>query len=447
MPTELVLHARAADLHEVRDGVHLLVWGELGQWMAMDEELHAFYEDFDGKRRLWEVLRRRGSRPEEAEPVLQILLRRGLLSTRAGGETLPDEPVSIANLTLNLGNRCNLRCPFCYNRDHRSEEMPVRALVEGLRRGREALETGASLIVLGGEPTVDPARLLAFLDGVEGLFEPAVTISTNGTRLSSDLVAALAARRVEVQISLDHSRPEAHDALRGPGVHALAVEGARRLVDAGVHTILSKVYDAGGPEDFEPYLDLARSLGVAEARFIPLRAIGGGRGAALPNQLLAWRRLRTILAARPELRPLLVRDWFSIVRSVLGLSGRRTSCGAARRVIFVDADGTIYPCPNHVRPEHAAGRLGERDLASLVLDAPAMEAVRSQTHVESLPACARCPFRHWCAGDCRGEQLVSGGDPRAPSPHCKALKKLHVEMLWSLARGEGGELRARSEYL
>lgn len=439
---EQLLSALEADLHETRGEVHLLVWGASGQWLAVDQEFYELLKAFDGKTPLPSIIRglaRRGRRaPSELErelvPLVKDLQKRGILTHSGTAPELPEESISIANITLNLTNRCNLACAFCYNQGHHSAEAPVSEILDGLRRGASVIEKNSSLIILGGEPTLDSTRLLALLDGAEELFTSRPTLSTNGTLLHRALVRALASRRVEVQVSLDSADASRHDAIRGPGVHARAIEGVRRLVDSGLPVILSMVYHRDNLADLEPYLDLALALGVQEARFIPMRAIGAGHALRerLPDPWKAWSVLSEILRRRPELRRLLVRDWFSIAMVQLRAQGRRTQCGIGRRVVFIDADASVFPCPNHVAPAFKAGNLATEDLGSILHDSPLMRGIRERYHVQRYPSCRGCAFRSWCAGDCRGEVLSLCGDPSGESPHCAALKRVYTDMLWSL---------------
>jgi radical SAM protein with 4Fe4S-binding SPASM domain len=297
------------------------------------------------------------------------------------------------------------------------------------------LEHDASLVVLGGEPLLDPDRLLALLDDTVELFGQRPVISTNGTMITEDLAAALASRNVDVQVSVDHHLDVEHDAIRGRGTWKKAIDGARRLVNAGVYTLLCRVYARGDEHHLEPYLDLAMSLNMQEVRLIPLRAVGGGLAerAKLPDQRAVLDELANLLRRRPEFKPLMVRDWFSIAATMLGRGGGRNSCGIGRRVVLVDSDGAVYPCPNHTGPEHRAGHLAERDLAGILREAPVFHDLRERYQISRYEACPSCPFRGWCAGDCRGEVLALAGDPGGPSPHCKELRTVYTELLWMIA--------------
>ena len=439
-----VLTAEPPDLRDRRGEATLLVWGAIAQWLVVDAELEAFLARFDGRSELKRVLRRHAKalrRPlatveREALPVVEDLLSRGILRrAEAAPSNAADEPVSIANLTVNLTNRCNLACNHCYNRGHHSDDAPVQTLIEGIQGAREILDDDASLVILGGEPLLDPDRLLALLDGCAGLFGQRPVVSTNGTTLTPALARELAGRGVEVQVSVDHHLDLHHDCIRGRGSWERAMEGVQHLLEAGATTILCRVYARGDEDQLEPYLAMAATIGVDEVRFIPLRGIGAGGASPdrLPDQLAALRSLVDVLQRRPALASLLARDWFSIAATLLGRGRGRSSCGIGRRVALVDADGTVYPCPNHTGPLHAAGSLLEQDLASIVRSSPVFHTMRETYDVRRYTRCAGCPFRGWCAGDCRGEVLALTGDPSAPSPHCTELRAVYTELLWLTA--------------
>lgn len=447
---ETILQYQRPSLCEERDGRLLLIWGDLARWLVADSELARFAGLFNGKRPFKKVLKLHARRQRkklsvverEALPVVNSLEGLGILTRTAVGvpHLAPAvlEPVRIANVTINLTNRCNLACPWCYNASRRTGEVDASIVVERLEEASQLFSPGASLIILGGEPTLDMDRLEYVLQGGARIFQPAPLVSTNGTQLTAENVATLARQRVEVQVSLDGATADEHDSGRGQGVFDLASEGICRLRDAGVHTTICMVYGRESMDRFEPYLDLALSLGASEARFIPLRLIGRGAGHAdsLPDQFQAYRHLVSILRRRPELARLLRRDYFSITSAICRFSIPRSGCGIGRKVIFIDADGTVYPCPNHVYPELACGNIADQSLADIVHKSPVMEATRKRYQVTNYTRCQNCTFRHWCAGDCRGEVLSVATDPLAPSPHCQELRSMMLEMFWAIAGGD-----------
>jgi radical SAM protein with 4Fe4S-binding SPASM domain len=437
------------DWKDTRGGAHLMVWGNLGTWLVMDDELRSLIERFDGRAETDEVFARHaaewGKRSaeavrDEALPFIRDFVRRGVLS-RPGTRSTPDEePLSIANVTFNITNRCNLSCPFCYNGLRDRQEVAIDDVVRFLRAGQKVFSKDASLIVLGGEPLLVPERLFALIDRAGGLFSRPPMISTNGTRLNDAMVARLAKARIEVQVSLDSADEATHDRGRGKGVYAKAVAGIRRLVDAGVYTIMSMVIKKSTLSGMADFLALSDELKVDEARFIPLRQVGAvsescATSADLPDPLAGFEQLTAVLEAYPEYGRLLARDFFSIAAVQCRFSSSRVSCGIGRRVIFIDADGGIYPCPNHVTEAFRVGNI-TTDVLENVLE-QAMAPIRARYHIDLFSRCRTCPFRRWCAGDCRGEVVATTSDPAAPSPHCNSLRTMYKRILWRLALNDG----------
>lgn len=441
-----MLPARAIrpTLHDRDHREHLLVWGEQGQWLLVDDAAASLLTEVAPGKTFDETLASAlahgmGTAPQvrrDVRTIWQVLLRRGLLETTTSATNRPSASPRICNITMNLTNRCNLRCTWCYNGLRKTREASPDAVMVALGRSRALLSKSASLIVLGGEPFVRFDALLDLVDRAAELFAPPVLVSTNGTLVRAEHARALVRRNVEVQVSLDSSEPDEHDAVRGRGSFEKARVGVQRLVAAGVPTLLSMVYTARSWRRIEPYLEMARRLGVREARFIPLRLVGQGTDhrAQLPDQAVVFEHLLDVLHRRPELRSLLGRDYFSILIKQCARSTSRASCGVGEQVLFIDADGSLYPCPNHVAPALRVGSVLTGDLAGTLESSPVLQQIRRQYRVEQYRQCSDCPFRRWCAGDCRGEAMAAGHSCRAPSLHCDELKQIHLRALWLAAR-------------
>lgn len=429
-------------LHEHEGGQHLLVWSDQGQWMLVDESCARLLTECApgcgaAEAVEWAVARGMGERDRVRRDVDRIWAALSSKRLLLRSEQPPDAQTHVlSNITVNLTNRCNLRCTHCYNHARTEHEVPVSTLLRALSATRVKLSRSSNLIVLGGEPMSRFEDLLALIDGARHIFGPPIVLSTNGTLVTAQRARMLARRAVDVQVSVDGACAAEHDAVRGDGTFERALRGIRRLVDAGVPTTMSMVYSSSTIQSFESYLDLARSMGVQHARFIPLRAIGRGSElrSILPDPLLALEHLLDVLERRVDLRGLLGRDYFSTLVQQCARTATRTSCGIGERVLFIDSDGTVYPCPNHVRPAMRVGSIHTDDLGALLDQSPVLQSIRRRYSVERYDACARCPVRRWCAGDCRGEVWALSGTDTAPSPHCASLKQLYVRTFWLAAR-------------
>lgn len=439
------LRARPSSLCEERDGKTLFVWGELGQWLVLDAEAALLLRCFDRERSVSDALCehcRATHKPfeataREALPLLNALVERGILGLPLPPPLPPADPLRLSNLTFNITNRCNLQCSWCYNQHSTGDEIAIPALMNWMKAGAGYLDSNAALIILGGEPFLDQRRLLDCVCGTREHFAGEILVSTNGTLLDRQTPCDLAKADVTVQVSLDSASPSKHDAIRGAGVFHRAIANSQRLADSGVRTILSMVMTRHGEEELEPYLDLAMKTGVHEVRFIPLRQIGRGvaNSDAAPDLYGCFRRLVEILRRRPELSRLLQRDFFSVLMTACRFSQLRGNCGIGRRCLFVDADGAIYPCPNHREARFRCGHVHNTSLTGILEDSAVLESSRAQYRLEKMPTCRQCPFCYWCAGDCRAEVLSITDDPCDPSPYCHSLKEIMRETFWLIAEG------------
>jgi radical SAM protein with 4Fe4S-binding SPASM domain len=445
------LRAHLPSLRDMRDGKVLLVWRELGQWLVMDEEAAILLSRFDKEHSVDDVLRehcRAAKKPfevvaRETLPFLDALSKRGIIGAPPPLPLPPTDVTRLSNLTFNITNRCNLQCSWCYNAQSAGSEIAVPALMNWLRAGAGYLDRHAALIILGGEPFLDQPRLLKCIGEAREFFTDEILISTNGTLLSRETPRALLNAGATVQISLDSASPAMHDAVRGNGIFHRAVASAQTLADCGVKTILSMVMTRHSEPELEPYLDLATKLGVHEVRFIPLRRIGRGvhNPDASPDLYACFQRLVEIVRRRPELSRFLRRDFFSILMTACRFSRLRANCGIGRRCLFVDADGAIFPCPNHRAASFRCGHVADTQLAGILESSVVMESIRSEYRLVNMRTCVKCPLCYWCAGDCRAEVLALTGKPDGPSPYCQAIRRVIKDLFWLIAEDWQGLAR------
>jgi len=327
--------------------------------------------------------------------------------------------------------------PWCYNATGDGKDIAATTLVDWIAAGKNVLDRDASLILLGGEPMLRPRQLAACVTHARDFLTSEILVSTNGTVYDEAAACALRDSRTTVQVSIDHPKAAGHDAIRGRGVFDLATETARKFARKGIATVLSMVLTDGAESLIEDYFDLALELGVAEVRFIPMRQIGLGiaQSEKLPDLYGCFQTLVSLLDRRPELSEMLKRDFFSILMTVCSRSRQRDNCGIGRRVIFVDSDGDVYPCPNHRSDANRMGNIADKPLLTMWSDSSILADLRDSSVVDCLSQCRTCTFRHWCAGDCRAEAR-SVGSPDGPSPYCGQIQRIIKEMLWQLAAGQ-----------
>jgi radical SAM protein with 4Fe4S-binding SPASM domain len=410
--------------------------------VVVDSEMFDLLRKLDGSRTLDELTaqRPRSERRAIARAIDELV---GQGAVEGAGRTASgrDDAPRIENVAVNVTRRCNLRCRFCYYLGSLASspkgELSASETAGVLREARPFLSRTPTLALLGGEPFLEEAKLFEIARAAAGSGFKAL-VSTNGTLVTRD--SAREARRagLEVQVSLDGHEAGPHDAVRGRGAFEKAVRGVRALVEEGAHTILSMVCHRGSLPHLEAFYDLALELGADEARFIPLKRMGGALGKA--QKPVSMRRLLLaafeMFARRPELLKLAGRDCFSITASACRLSARRGSCGTGRQTFLLDADGAIYPCLNTCAAEFRVANVREPgfDFARTWRESPVLERVRRASDVEAMnERCAACVVRQWCLGGCRGETHATRGSLSAPAWNCRDLKRAMIEMMWMIS--------------
>lgn len=189
-----------------------------------------------------------------------------------------------------IGNQCNLQCSHCFiscgpksNTHHVINRDTVQRYL------KEALALGIKeFYFTGGEPFLHPEIVDILKDALD--YGPA-TVLSNGTLITQELAHILARisrvsrYRLEFRISLESSREEENDQIRGKGSFKKAVSGIRSLVNAGFNPIIT-VADWSKYRRFTKDMDegfeaLAYSLNIPGLRLKKLSMILLGRCAEL----------------------------------------------------------------------------------------------------------------------------------------------------------------------
>jgi radical SAM protein with 4Fe4S-binding SPASM domain len=382
----------------------------------------------------------------DAARGLKRLLAQGIVedTERPRPMVAPDQEalVPIESIAVNITRRCNLRCAFCYNLGKPPAsgvaELSVEEISSFLASVRTLLAAKPALVLLGGEPLLSGDKVISVAKAGRKLGMQSL-VSTNGTFVTDDFARDARKAGLQVQVSLDGHDAALNDAVRGQGAFDRTVHGVKVLLRHKVHTILSMVCHEGNVHGLENYYQFARELGVNEARFIPLKPIGGGsEGTFRPVSVARLVRDAFRLFDRhPEYARLAGRDHLSIMAQVCRLSARRVSCGVGRQTFLLDADGTIYPCLNSDVAEFRAGNIRDPDFdfARVWRESHVLREVRRRTCIDGMNEdCAKCVLRYWCLGGCRGETYCRGGDLGGRSEDCEDLRKAMLETMWLVAQ-------------
>lgn len=377
---------------------------------------------------------------QDVRYVTDCLFSMGFFGETSTPPTHPRIP-NLKTLQVYITGRCNLACPHCC-----TTNMPEGDLAPDSFRKMvdELVDLGGKNITLtGGEALLhlDLKELLAY-----GGRHCAMTVLTNGTLLDGEWARFLAGLGdVHIQVSLDGSRKEVHDAIRGKGTFERALRGIEHLHEAGLggKLTLAATVMARNLFDLPGIVDLAARLGVPRLRFIPLRKKGRAE------------REWDVIGA-----PVDAGDYEKLFDLMLGRGNGNTpavdvSCGLDGFVIalpeafptddlwcpvgtqlVVTAQGDAYPCMLLEEKQFGLGNVFREGLAR-VTASEGMKRVCATLaeRRRKIEECARCPWRNFCQGGCMGQAMSERGTVWEKGRFCAYRQRRYEESFMKLVNG------------
>ena len=340
------------------------------------------------------------------------------------------------HVDLEITSRCNLRCRYCYYFDNPAVQYHDLPTDEWLQFFDELGRCAVMDVTLqGGEPFIH--KDLTTL--IEGIVRNRMRFSilSNGALIDNEIAEFLSGtgRCDYVQVSIDGSSSKTHDACRGEGSFASAVQGIRILqrnkVPVAVRVTIHRhnVYDleniarllleglglVGFSTNCAGYLgSCSQNLGdvmlttqerqVAMETLLTLSEEHDGRISATAGPLSeahTWRRMEE---ARLQGAP------------AFPNGGRLTACGCSSNKIAVRADGVIVPCS--MLPHLELGRINRDSLEEVWQHSTALNKLRQRHEIPltDFEFCSGCPYIPYCTGNCPGLAYSLSGQVDHPSP-------------------------------
>jgi SynChlorMet cassette radical SAM/SPASM protein ScmE len=326
------------------------------------------------------------------------------------------------SIDVELTARCNLRCTYCYFFDNPAVEYRDLPTDQWLQFFEECGQCGIMTLTLaGGEPFMR-RDLRTLLDGIVRN-RMRFSILSNGS-LIDDNVAGLigdTGRCDSVQISVDGSGPETHDACRGQGSFNKAVQAIDTLQRNGVPVTVRVTIHRHNVRDLENTARLlledlglrsfatnaagylgscrlnaddvlltAQERALAMATLLRLSEQYDGRISAQAGPLADARTWRRMEDARRQKAP------------AFHDGGYLTGCGCSNSRIAVRADGAIVPCNMLAHME--LGWINQDSLREVWQHSPALNRLRRRYTIRltEFDFCAGCPYIPYCTGNCPG---------------------------------------------
>ena len=320
-----------------------------------------------------------------------------------------------------ITERCNKHCRHCYQNGHPTKDLSLADLELVLGRMEEALakwDRQGSLSFTGGEPFIRRAELFALMDRVDQIHSFAYyDILSNGSLISDDIAGALRNQRKlrRVQVSLEGSKPEINDAIRGDGSYMETLSSIRKMKRHGLTVSVMTTISHVNYRDIPALIEVLNGEGVDT--FAMERLIPEGRGELLRDQLLSPEELRELYESVYEIalqkrgtRILMYRPLFNLVAPNDSSVG--ALCSVGNNALTIMPDGTVYPCRRLPIP---IGNILTDGLFAIWYDSELLWKIRNPENIRG--KCHDCDSFANCRG-CRAMAYFCSGDYMAEDPQC-----------------------------
>ena len=357
---------------------------------------------------------------------------------------------------VHLTNKCNLKCPYCYNKTDRETKIKLEkvGLVAPTMSTEEFKELLSKLVAYGvhrivftgGEPLLrsDAMELVEFARDLseqrvrDGGPPVSLEMLTNATRINASIAEKMCRWLDAVTISLDGHEQHMHEEQRGERTFEPTIRGIRTLVAAKKQMGTQRPYVCIVPALTAKNISLMKE--IFEFSLDNLGADG-----LAPIIFQAGDHQEMSITQIPELNTYIqeqsrTNDYIRERRARLGLSASqrrplvpRHHCGVGHGEISVDPGGFVYPCQSLHFDEFICGNVRESDIRQIFHESAVMRRVRGTT-VETLKVCSHCDLRFLCNGGCRATAYnVYREFDRHNEIYCKMLETMAVNKLWSAA--------------
>jgi SynChlorMet cassette radical SAM/SPASM protein ScmE len=335
-----------------------------------------------------------------------------------------------------ITNRCNLRCKYCSHFSSGGDVDKDLPLEDWLEFFLELNRCAVMNVTLeGGEPFCRGDLKELILGIVHNLMR--FNILSNGTLITDDMAAFLAStgRCDGVQVSIDGSIPQTHDACRGEGNFLRAIEGIRHLQKHHVPVSVRVTIHRHNIRDLERIAGLlldeiglpsfstnaASYMGLCRRNAEQVQLTVEERFLAMETLLKLNRKYSgKISAAAGPLAE--ATHWLEMEQArqkgQARIPGRGylTGCSGPMSKIAVRADGIMAPC---IQMSHMElGRINRDDLHGVWLNHPELQKIRDRRTValSDFEFCQGCDYITYCTGNCPALAYTIVGEENYPSP-------------------------------
>ena len=335
-------------------------------------------------------------------------------------ETYIYPPYDLHIIHLNLTNKCNLKCIYCYadersNSKNRLQFRDYLNIIDSINN----MCKNAEIVLTGGEPllasyALDVARY-AKKSGNQ------IHILSNGTLIDEENAKQIAEVSDLIKISLDGSTPEINDVHRGKDTFYKVLKAIDLLIRENAPLQILMTVTKKNINDIQAMVAKFGSL----LSFAPL--FKAGRAKTNKGLAITGGKYYEALSSVKRVNPL------SYLRSSLDKAKKQKimKCAIGDAEISISDTGDVYPCHLLHIPQFFAGNVKEQSLESIYQTSDKLKECRKLTVLE-IKGCNKCDIRFICGGACRARAFFEKGKIDVSDDFCEYEKLAFTNGLFEL---------------
>ncbi len=352
--------------------------------------------------------------------------------------------VALNSVYINLTDRCNADCPYCYvpakqrksgkqmsDKEHFYVLKKIERYFDRSRPKNSSLKP--VIIYHGSEPLLVKEMIFSAIEKYKAKFH--FGIQTNAILLTAQDVAFLKKRKVSVGISLDSLDSKVNDHTRrsksGSNYEKAlkAIEWFDGYEGLNVITTVTR-FNVKGLSDLVYFLHKKKVVCVL---LNPVRATRASTVKLRPEieDLTKYFKKavdKAISLSKSSGRRIIIGNFSNIMLAIVAPQSRRlmcdiSPCGAGRCFLAITAGGDIVPCGEFIAlRDFRAGNIFDTSIKQ-ALNSEQFKRVRARK-VENIEECDVCNYRNICGAPCAAEVYSLSKDENKMSPYCDFYKEM-----------------------
>jgi SynChlorMet cassette radical SAM/SPASM protein ScmE len=341
------------------------------------------------------------------------------------------------SVDIAVTGRCNLKCKHCYYAD----EMVGRSDLHTqtwLEFFEELCNSGVMRVNLTGGELFTRPDIWELFDGVVRN-KMRFSFNTNATLITDQVAERLSLyRRLDyIQVSVDGSKPETHDALRGKRAFERAMRGIAALRKYGLPWTVRMTVSKLNLHDLKATMHMLhddlglQQFGVNEAYPMGAGHCNQGTLEMTPAErresfhiMQEFDREHPGVARGAQAGPLIMAELIEKVNHAREFgefkssykTGCFTGCNVMWQNLAILHDGSYVPCLQ--LPHMTLGKVGQETIRDIWYNSPKMLVfrLRHTISLETDPHCSGCAYIQYCTGGCPGVAYPLTGNINRANP-------------------------------